>query len=388
MQEHEISLGMHKRSSDPELRPFLISRNNKIMRMVGIIGIPIAISAIILASILFFDQQLILLIIVVTGIISLILSVVVNRSTYRGLRRFQISGSILSDFMRLIETFGLRIQAVLFPIIILLFMVSFITSNNEEGSSDLLGAVVQLVGIFLVFVSVLLILNTFLNQVDAYNGRVMSLDDRTLDEDFRIELKQLGQKLGFDNVKIRLADIRPNYFGKLAVGATDQKTVYLAYSKIAKFQAEREQSFVYCAREVIFLSLENRKLFHVTYSIHNFLFTLYLGLAGFYLYSSSAEIKLIQTELGIICIASIILLMIADAFLKAYLSSYDLLLELKADEKTVKILTSMNHSNESVKRYLRITEEVDPLSTSYPGFKFRRNALMPKSDRKVYWDEL
>ncbi|MHA2226815.1 MAG: hypothetical protein ACXAC8_16500 [Candidatus Hodarchaeales archaeon] len=80
--------------------------------------------------------------------------------------------------------------------------------------------------------------------------------------------------------------------------------------------------------------------------------------------------------------------MIADAFLKAYLSSYDLLLELKADEKTVKILTSMNHSNESVKRYLRITEEVDPLSTSYPGFKFRRNALMPKSDRKVYWDEL
>ncbi|MHA2226816.1 MAG: hypothetical protein ACXAC8_16505 [Candidatus Hodarchaeales archaeon] len=291
MQEHEISLGMHKRSSDPELRPFLISRNNKIMRMVGIIGIPIAISAIILASILFFDQQLILLIIVVTGIISLILSVVVNRSTYRGLRRFQISGSILSDFMRLIETFGLRIQAVLFPIIILLFMVSFITSNNEEGSSDLLGAVVQLVGIFLVFVSVLLILNTFLNQVDAYNGRVMSLDDRTLDEDFRIELKQLGQKLGFDNVKIRLADIRPNYFGKLAVGATDQKTVYLAYSKIAKFQAEREQSFVYCAREVIFLSLENRKLFHVTYSIHNFLFTLYLGLAGFYLYSSSAEMR-------------------------------------------------------------------------------------------------
>jgi hypothetical protein len=84
----------------------------------------------------------------------------------------------------------------------------------------------------------------------------------------------------------------------------------------------------------------------------------------------------------------VIILMIADSFIKAYISSYALLLELESDVKVVNLLNSEERPPEEIKRTLRLIEKIDPLSTRYPGFQYRRNALMPDSERKTYWDNL
>ncbi len=106
------------------------------------------------------------------------------------------------------------------------------------------------------------------------------------------------------------------------------------------------------------------------------------------IYSSSSGTNIIQEKMGIFCIGVVILIIVADSFIKVYISSYDLLLELQADNDTIELLTDDNRSADNIKRILRLTEDVDPLSTSYPGFKFRRSALQPKKEYKGYWDKL
>jgi len=233
-----------------------------------------------------------------------------------------------------------------------------------------------------------LILNTFLNYFDKHNQRIMGLDNRSPEVEFRNELKEWGKKIGYDDVKIRLAEIPPNNYGHLAISGRVDNTVFLAYSKIAQFQAKQEHSLVYCVRELCWSSLENRKRFYILTSVHNMLFTLYLGLIGIMLFSSSSESKIIEEKFVLLIIGVVLVIMIADSFMKVYINSYDLLLELQADKTTIDLLTSDDRSMEDIKRILRLTEEVDPLSTAYPGFRFRRSALQPKKEHQEYWDKL
>ena len=304
------------------------------------------------------------------------------------MRKFRVTGSVIQDLLRLLELFGLRIQSALFPIFFLLLIFSLFTNNSEEGSEFPINSILQLLGLVLVFIGILLILNSFLNHIDGYNQRVMALDDRTPGENIRQELKDWGKKLGFKDVKIRLANLPPNYFGKLAIGAKVENSVYLAYSKIAHFQTEGDNSIIYCVRELCWLSLERKSTYYLYYIVHNTLYTLYLAFFGLIIYSATSKNYIIQESSFILCISVVIILMIADSFIKAFISSYALLLELESDVKVVEVLSSEERPSEEIKRALRLIEKIDPLSTGYPGFKYRRNALMPDSERKTYWDEL
>ncbi len=388
MKEYEVSLGMHKKAHDPELDPFMILGKNKFLLFIQLIIIPIILTSLTVLLVVFFDQDIGLSIIALISIFFLFIGVVSTQRIYGRMRKFRVTGSIVQDFIRILEVFGLRIQSALFPLFFLLLIFSLFSSNAEEGSELPITGILQIVGLVVVFISVLLILNSFLNHIDSYNQRVMALDDRTPDEEMRIELKEWGKKLGFGNVKIRLADLPPNYYGKLAIGAAVDKVVYLAYSKIAHFQTEREDSIIYCVRELCWLSLEKRFLYNVYYLIHNTLFTLYLALFGLVMYSATSENYIIQESSLILCICIVIILMISDSFIKAYISSYALLLELESDVKVIDVLSSEKRPSEEIKRVLRLIEKIDPLSTGYPGFKYRRNALMPDRERKTYWDNL
>jgi hypothetical protein len=216
----------------------------------------------------------------------------------------------------------------------------------------------------------------------------MGLDNRSPEEDFRNELKNWGKKLGYTDVKVRLAEIPPNHYGHLAISGKVDNTVYLAYSKIAHFQAKEENGLVYCVRELCWTSMEDRSRYYILSALHNMLFTIYLGLIGLIIYSSSSGVNIVQEKNAILCIGVIFLIILADSFLKVYINSYDLLLELNADKKVVELLTNDHRSGEDIKRILRLTEEVDPLSTSYPGFRFRRSALQPKKEYKSSWEKL
>ena len=109
---------------------------------------------------------------------------------------------------------------------------------------------------------------------------------------------------------------------------------------------------------------------------------------GLIVYSITSENHFIHESSLLFCIIVVIILLVADSFIKAYISSYALLLELESDVKVVDLLNSEERPAEEIRRTLRLTEKIDSLSTGYPGFKYRRNALMPETDRKTYWDEL
>ncbi|MHA2139591.1 MAG: hypothetical protein ACW98G_17035 [Candidatus Hodarchaeales archaeon] len=387
MREYEISLGMHKKAHDPELDPFLIQGMKKIRLFIQLIVLPVIFTSLTVLVVVISDQNLSLSVLAIIGCIFLLLGVIATQRIYRRMRKFRVTGSVIQDLLRLLELFGLRIQSALFPLFFLLLIFSLFSSNTDEGTLPIT-AILQILGLVLVFVGVLLILNSFLNHIDGYNQRVMALDDRTPDESIRQELKNWGKKLGFKDVKIRLAVLPPNYFGKLAIGTAVDNLVYLAYSKIAHFQAKGDSSIIYCVRELCWLSLENRFSYYLYYFVHNTLYTLYLAFFGLIVYSATSENFLIQESSLILCIIVVIILMIADSFIKAYISSYALLLELESDVKVVEVLSSEERPSEEIKRALRLIEKIDPLSTGYPGFKYRRNALMPDSERKTYWDEL
>lgn len=389
MQEYQMIIDRHKKARDPELDPFLIIGRMFYLLLFALILVPVSITVLLMLSVLFFDQQLVFLLLIAFGIIYLLVSVVLANYSYSQLKQFQITGSIFHDLFRLIESFGFRIQAAIFPLIFLLFIFSLLFTGGENGeTSDFIGSAIQLFGIAIPFIGVILLLNSFLNYLDDHNGKISSLDDRTPDEDFRQELKNWGRTLGFLDVKIRLADLQPNYFGRVAIGAEAANIVFIGYSKIAQFQAEKDQSLVYCVREICRLSLDKRWSFYLFYVVHNLLFSLYLTLSGMLIFSLSSDTMLIQELNVIFCIVVIVVLIVADAFTKAYISSFDILLELKTDLKTVKVLTTDYSSPESIRRYLRIIEEIDPLMTAYPGFKFRRSALLEKKERRTMWDDL
>ncbi len=388
MREYEISLGMHKKAHDPELNPFLILGKEKFLLVVQLIIVPIIITSLTVFFVVFIDPDISLLVFALVSVIFLLLGVIATQSIYRRMRKFRVTGSVIQDLIRILEIFGLRIQSALFPLFFLILIFSLFSNNAEEGSTLPINAILQILGLVLVFVGFLLILNSFLNHIDSYNQRVMALDDRTPDDKIRQELKDWGKRLGFNDVKIRLADLPPNYFGKLAIGSRVQNTVYLAYSKIAHFQTDGDSSIIYCVREMCWLSLENRPRYYLYYLLHNTLYTLYLAFFGLVIYSATSENNLIQESSLIFCIIVVIVLMIADSFIKAYISSYALLLELESDVEVVKVLSSEERPPEEIKRALRLIEKIDPLSTGYPGFKYRRNALMPNSERKTYWDNL
>ncbi|PWI48999.1 hypothetical protein CEE45_03530 [Candidatus Heimdallarchaeota archaeon B3_Heim] len=388
MREYEISLGMHKKAHDPELDPFLIFGKEKIVLFILLIILPIIFTSLTLVLIVFSDQDLILSLVVIISCIFLLIGVAATQRIYRRMRKFRVTGSVIQDLVRLLELFGLRVQSALFPIFFLLLIFSLFSSNADEGNELPITGILQILGLVMVFIGVLLILNSYLNHIDEYNQRVMALDDRTPDEKIRQELKNWGKKLGFKDVKIRLAALPPNYFGKLAIGTTVENSVYLAYSKIAHFQAEGDSSLIYCVRELCWLSLESRFTYYLYYIIHNTLYTLYLALFGLVVFSTTSENSIIHKSLLILCILAVIILMIADSFIKAYISSYALLLELESDVKVVEVLSSEERPSEEIKRTLRLIEKIDPLSTGYPGFKYRRNALMQDTERKTYWDEL
>ncbi|MHA1976779.1 MAG: hypothetical protein ACW98I_07780 [Candidatus Hodarchaeales archaeon] len=388
MKEYEISLGMHKKAHDPELDPFLIFGKEKILLFIQLIVLPLIFTTLTVFLVAFSDQDLSLSILALISFVFLLIGVVSTQRIYRRMKKFRVTGSIIQDFLRLLELFGLRIQSALFPLFILLIIFSLVSNNSEEGSGLPINLILQILGLVLVFIGVLLILNSFLNYIDGYNQRVMALDDRTPDENIRKDLKDWGKKLGFKDVKIRLAALPPNYFGKLAIGAKVDDIVFLAYSKIAHFQTEGDNSIIYCVRELCWLSLENRFIYNLYYLIHNTLYTLYLAFFGLIIYSATSKNFLIQESSLILCIIVVVILMLADSFIKAYISSYALLLELESDVKVVEVLSSGKRPAEEIKRSLRLIEKIDPLSTGYPGFKYRRNALMPDSERKTYWDEL
>ena len=389
MQDYQINISSHKRVRDPELAPFLIEKKLSVILGVLLILVPVLITAILTLSVIFLDQFLILFLLISVGLILFFAAIILAHSTYKQLKQFRITGSVFQDLYRLIESFGFRIQAALFPLIFLLFIFSILFSGAEnDGTSDLISSGLQLFGAIIPFLSIILILNTFMNYLDEYNNRVSSLADRSPEEDFRKELKDWGRTLGFSDVKIRLADLQPNYYGRLAISAELDNIVFIGYSKIAQYQAERDQSLVFCVREICRLSLEKRLAFYLLYSIHNILFTLYLALSGVLILSLSADTIIIQEANIIFCILAIIVLIIADALLKTYISSFDILLELKTDQKTVEVLTTEFRSAESIRRYLRLTEKVDPLMTAYPGFKFRRLALLEEKERRTIWDDL
>ena len=388
MREYEIAMGMHKKAHDPELDPFLILGKKKLLLFIQLIVIPIIFTSLTVIFVAFSDQDLSLSILALISFIFLLIGVVATQRIYRRMRKFRVTGSVIQDLLRLLELFGLRIQSALFPIFFLLLIFSLFTNNSEEGSEFPINSILQLLGLVLVFIGILLILNSFLNHIDGYNQRVMALDDRTPGENIRQELKDWGKKLGFKDVKIRLANLPPNYFGKLAIGAKVENSVYLAYSKIAHFQTEGDNSIIYCVRELCWLSLERKSTYYLYYIVHNTLYTLYLAFFGLIIYSATSKNYIIQESSFILCISVVIILMIADSFIKAFISSYALLLELESDVKVVEVLTSDQRPAEEIKRSLRLIEKIDPLSSGYPGFKYRRNALMPDTERKTYWDEL
>ena len=388
MREYDISLGIHKKAHDPELEPFLKERNEKILLFIILLILPIIITSFTLLIVIFSDQDLSLTILAIFSFVFLLIGVVSTQSIYRRLKKFRVTGSVIQDIARIIELFGWRIQSAIFPILIILVIFSFTTRDAEEGAVSPVNGILQILGLFLVFIGVLLILNSLLNHIDSYNQRVMALDDRTPDENIRNELKKWGKILGFKDVKIRLADLPPNYYGKLAIGAKVNNLVFLAYSKIAHFQTEGNNSLVYCVRELCWLSLENRLRYYFFYFIHNTLYLLYLALMGLIVYSITSENHFIHESSLLFCIIVVIILLVADSFIKAYISSYALLLELESDVKVVDLLNSEERPAEEIRRTLRLTEKIDSLSTGYPGFKYRRNALMPETDRKTYWDEL
>ena len=388
MREYEIAMGMHKKAHDPELDPFLILGKKKLLLFIQLIVIPIIFTSLTVIFVAFSDQDLSLSILALISFIFLLIGVVATQRIYRRMRKFRVTGSVIQDLLRLLELFGLRIQSALFPIFFLLLIFSLFTNNSEEGSEFPINSILQLLGLVLVFIGILLILNSFLNHIDGYNQRVMALDDRTPGENIRQELKDWGKKLGFKDVKIRLANLPPNYFGKLAIGAKVENSVYLAYSKIAHFQTEGDNSIIYCVRELCWLSLERKSTYYLYYIVHNTLYTLYLAFFGLIIYSATSKNYIIQESSFILCISVVIILMIADSFIKAFISSYALLLELESDVKVVEVLTSDQRPAEEIKRSLRLIEKIDPISSGYPGFKYRRNALMPDTERKTYWDEL
>jgi len=388
MSEYEISLGMHKKAHDPELDPFMILGKEKLVLFIQLIVLPVILASITVLFVIFFDQGVILSILAIIGLIFLLIGVIATQRIYRRMRKFHVTGSVIQDFIRILEIFGLRIQSALYPLFFLMLFFSLFTQNTEETSTLPLDSIMQILGLVLVFIGVLLILNSFLNHIDGYNQRVMALDDRTPNEKVRHELKDWGKRLGFNDVKIRLAALPPNYFGKLAVGSNIDNTVFLAYSKIAHFQCEEDFSIIYCVRELCWLSLESRFKYYLYYLIHNTLYTIYLALFGLIIYCATSKNYLIAEKSLVPCIIVVVIIMFSDSFIKAYISSYALLLELESDIKAVEVLSSDKHSPEEIKRALRLIEKIDPLSTGYPGFKYRRTALMPESERKTYWDEL
>ena len=389
MQDYQMTLGMHKRAKDPELKPFLLEGGPLMVLFCILILFPVGITTLTILAIIFLDQILILLLLSIVGLIYLLCALILANSTYKQLKQYQITGSLVQDLFRLIETFGFRIQSAIFPLIFLFFIFSLLFTPGENGEgTDFIGIAVQLFGAIIPFIAIILILNTFVNYRNDYNDKVSSLADRVPEEEFRLELKKWGRDLGFTDVKIRLADLIPNYFGRVAIGAQLNNIVYIGYSKIAQYQAERDQSLVYCVREICRLSLENRWRYYLFYSIHNILFSLYLGLSGLLIFSLSWEFPIIQEPNFIMYCLVIIVLFIADLFTKAYLGSFDILLELKTDQKTVEVLTTDSRSSESIRRYLRLTEDVDPLMTTYLGFKFRHAALLEGDQRKSVWDDL
>ncbi len=388
MQEYELALGMHRRALDPELKPFLLSKNKKIELLIVLVIMPIFVAGIVTLLAIFYNQELVIEVLLVLSAILFILGVIIAKKTYQQLREFHIAGSALQDLLKLVEMFGWRIQAALFPIIFLFILLALFTGNSEEKTSAALESILQIIGVLFIFIGALLVLNSFMNHLDSMNQRVMSLDNRSPSEEFRMDLKTLGKKMGFEDVKTRLGDLPSNYFAKLAIASEVNGIVYIAYSKIAHFQADPRQSFIYCARELCWLSLESRKYFYLLYFVHNTLYVTYLTFIGLMIVSISSDISLIHETLIPVGAVMIILLIIADAFIKTYLSSFELLLELKADRKTIEVLQNTERPIEEIKRDLRLIEKYDPLSTRYPGFQFRRNALHPDFEKKDYWDKL
>lgn len=384
-----MTIGGHRRVRDPDLGPFLIEGKSKTILFCILILFPVIITTSIILSVIFLDQRLVFFLLSSAGILCFFVAIFLTKYTYGQLKRFRLTGSVVQDLYRLIESLGFRIQAAIYPLIFLLFIFSLFFSGGENNeTSELISSAVQLFGAVIPFFGVILILNTFLNLLNEANNRISSLADRTPDETFRMELKKWGRTLGFQDVKIRLADLQPNYYGRVAVGAKVGSTVYIGYSKIAQFQAEPDQSLVYCVREICRLSLEKRMYYYLLYSFHNLLFTLFLGLSGILIFSISLGNTIIHEANVLFCVIAIIILLVVDALIKAYIGSFDILLELTADQKTVQVLTTESRSAESIRRSLRLTEEIDPLMTAYLGFKFRRLALLEDDEKKSTWDDL
>jgi len=110
LSEYDLYLKMHKKTRNPDLKPFLYNQEMKIKLLLVIVVIPLLITASLLLSVVFLDQELVLLSLIPFGIIFIMIGIFSTQITYRKLKQFNITGSIIQDFIKLLEIVGWRIQ--------------------------------------------------------------------------------------------------------------------------------------------------------------------------------------------------------------------------------------------------------------------------------------
>jgi len=379
----------HKKSRSRDLSPFLIEKKFIILLIIALVAFPCLIAGLILLLAIFIEQELALLIMFIGGVISCIFVLTLAYLIYSRLKRFLISGSIFDDITRIIETLGIRIQMLIYPTIIMFFIFSIVTGGLEsEGNTNLISQILILIGIALPFIAILLLLNNCVNYVNSFNNRIMSLDDIIPEEKFRLSIKDWGKSLGFNDVKVRFAGISPNYFGNVVIGTKKNGIVYLVFSKIANFQSEPKQREIFCVRELCRIMIEKRWQYYLVNMIHNLLFVLYLSLIGILVFDISSKSNLILISNVPSFFILVLIFIFSDLLFKVYLNSFDLLLELRADQKVVSVMKEKYHSDE-IRRCLRLTAYVEPLISNNQGFIFRRDALLDEQHKKkINWDDL
>ena len=394
-----------KKKRNPDLEPFIIQKFGYIKVLSLLVLIPIAIGILITTLIFYDSSRLFLTFITVLSIISLIFSFVWSIHTYTKLSKYQLKGSIITNLSIILESSLLKFRSLIFPIFIFLIFASFLipglnTSSSNSTSTVDYSMIISFSGIIIPFIGLISIASLFFDHVDFTNNRVHDLSDKIIPDDFRNEIKEIGKKMGFTDVKIRLGDLFADDYGNHSWGIIKNNVPLIVFSGITFQKANKLQNTILITRELY--RLKNRKINHYYFfgflrNLAYILSFILLGIVIIILSQTTWNVWFkIDMQQGFIMLGLIIVAFLFTCFfLKIYLDSFELLNDLKSDRDVISSMSNAGVEIQDFKIALLHVSKLNPLVTETKGLNIRSNAvnfLFPEKDKPkktgITWDDI
>jgi hypothetical protein len=336
----------------------------------------------------------------VYSILSFLFCIIIGILSYKKLRSYHLKGSVLADLSIMLEKSLLRFQSLIFPLFFIIIIGSFVIGGFGSNPDDnIISIFLPMIGIILPFLGLVSISMIFFDYIDNNNNKVVGLSEKIIPDELRSEIKIWGEKLGINDVKIRLGDLIYDDYCNHSWSVFKNNAALIVYSSITFQKTTNEQNIILVNRELFRIKNKNSMPYLLAIFIRNINIMLSFFILGGIIINYTnptwnSWITISNADLTSLII-TVVLNLFAIFFIKTYIDTFELLNELKTDSDTINFLSKENFDKQEIKRTLLQSTKINPLIQETRGLEFRINSLnnaFPDSHEKkktgISWEDL